>query len=130
MKNGQWVYSFTGEDYETEFFDTEKEILDYIFSDNFDEVTTDGVYIAQIIVHESNIDKSTVETIIEDLKNDAYQEGGEYAESFLEDVTDKQQEELVELLNPIYQKWAEKHNHKPNFFTVENDKYISLDDYT
>ena len=56
-----------------------------------------------------------------------YDEGGEYAENYLDDVTKEQREELEEQLDVVFNAWLEKHDIYPNLYTIpayETDKYI------
>ncbi len=65
--------------------------------------------------------------MIESVQADAYDEGGEYAENYLDDVTKEQREELEEQLDVVFNAWLEKHDLYPNFYTIpahETYKYI------
>lgn len=65
--------------------------------------------------------------VIEAVRVDAYDEGGEYAENYLDDVTKEQREELEEQLDVVFNAWLEKHDLYPNFYTIpayETYKYI------
>lgn len=65
--------------------------------------------------------------VIEAVQVDAYDEGGEYAENYLDDVTKEQREELEEQLDVVFNAWLEKHDLYPNFYTIpayETYKYI------
>lgn len=65
--------------------------------------------------------------MIEAIQTDAYDEGGEYAENYLDDVTKEQREELEEQLDVVFNAWLEKYDLYPNFYTIpayETYKYI------
>lgn len=65
--------------------------------------------------------------VIESVQADAYDEGGEYAENYLDDVTKEQREELEEQLDVVFNAWLEKYDLYPNFYTIpahETYKYI------
>lgn len=65
--------------------------------------------------------------MIEAVQTDAYDEGGEYAENYLDDVTKEQREELEEQLDVVFNAWLEKHDLYTNFYTIpayETYKYI------
>ena len=56
-----------------------------------------------------------------------YDEGGEYAENYLDDVTKEQREELEEQLDCVFKAGLEKYGLYPNFDTIpsyETYKYI------
>lgn len=54
--------------------------------------------------------KADIDNIIEDLVSDAVYIYDEYYNDFLEDVTDKQREELEHNINKVIQNWLDKHN--------------------
>ncbi len=63
-----------------------------------------------------------VNSIIEDIQGRAYDNVGEHAEGFLDDVTDVQKTELGVIINL----WAKKHGIEPNFYSVNNIKEIEV----
>ena len=58
--------------------------------------------------------------MIEDFMERAYDDGGEWAESYLQDVSDEKVEELEGLIV----KWLEKNAQKPNFYRVDDVEEI------
>ena len=86
--------------------------------------TPTGFAVAQFVCPSFGID---AESIIESLQEDAYSEGGEFSEGYLDDVTQEQQEELEEQLNAILDAWMDKYNHHPNFYNVADIKIIRLE---
>lgn len=71
----------------------------------------------------SFIDYLCVDSILERMQEWAYDDVGDFANSYLDDVTDEMKEELDVLICA----WANKHNISPNFFHVGNVKEVSID---
>lgn len=67
-----------------------------------------------------------VDNILEDTYNQVYDEVGEVAESFLEDITPEQQKELEEKLNEVFYNWIKKHKLEPTCYTVADDEFIEV----
>lgn len=67
-----------------------------------------------------------VDVIIEDIQNSTYDECGEVAENYLEDVTKEDKEELSDKLDKVFREWQEQHNYKPNFYTISDEEEIQL----
>lgn len=65
-----------------------------------------------------------VDTILEDASNQVYNEVGEVAEGYLDDVTDEQRKELDELLNNVFYKWIIKHGLEPTCYLIFNEERI------
>lgn len=62
------------------------------------------------------------DSLLEDIGTRAYSEFGECAEDYLTDVTIEHQSILEDELNAVFNKWAEKYNYRPHFYTVKNEK--------
>ncbi|EAE9689110.1 hypothetical protein B0U03_02290 [Listeria monocytogenes] len=60
--------------------------------------------------------------LLELISQDVYDEFGDYAEDYLDDVDQKHQSELQELIID----WAERHNYLPNYFTVSRTETIDI----
>lgn len=67
-----------------------------------------------------------IDCIIENIQEDAYQNGGEWAEGYLEDITKEQANELDEKLNDVLSNWIDKYNIKANWFTVADIERIEI----
>ena len=126
----KWVCSLNEEHWEAiEYFDTKEEAVKYgievvkKFNKNpEEEYLDDGMgstpeeivtmfYVGQIIGSGIPFD---VDYLIEQVQESAYDDGGEFAEDYLDDVTKEDKEELEELvLN-----WFTEHNYMPTWFSV------------
>lgn len=67
-----------------------------------------------------------VDRVIEDIQNTMYDEIGEVAEDYLDDVTTEHLFELEEQLNEVFYKWQEKYNYKPTFYRVISEEIIEV----
>lgn len=63
-----------------------------------------------------------VDRIVDDMGEVAYDECGEWAEDYLDDVTEDQKNELEALIC----QWADKHGLKPTWFMIENIETIKF----
>lgn len=68
--------------------------------------------------------KADVDNIIEDLVSDAVYIYDEYYNDFLEDVTDKQREELEHNINKVIQNWLDKHNLRDYGYLVDDVEQV------
>lgn len=78
-------------------------------------------YIGRLIRPEP---KADVDNIIEDLVSDAVYIYDEYYNGFLEDVTDKQREELENNINKVIQNWLDKHNLRDYGYLVDDVEQV------
>lgn len=59
--------------------------------------------------------------LIDDLRDQAYDEGGDYADDWLDDVNNDDFEDLGNLLDDAVKRWLDRHpEYKPNFYTLTN----------
>ena len=65
--------------------------------------------------------------LLESIQEDAYSEGGEFSEGYLDDVTNEQEAELEAQLNAVFSAWSDKYNHHPNFYNVGHIEIITLE---
>lgn len=78
------------------------------------------------IVEEATNHGVDVDFVIEDIQNSVYEEIGEVAEDYLDDVTKEHREELEEALNKVFYEWQEKYNYKPTFYKVISEEIIDV----
>jgi len=87
---------------------------------NIEDYVEDGffqLYIAEKEDFEPNI---SVDKVIEDLQEQVYDELDD--EDYLENLKDKEKEELEESLNLVLKRFLKKYNLKPNNYLVKNKK--------
>lgn len=85
------------------------------------------VYIGQCEFYKPSL-MGTSYDVIEAVQCAVYDEGGEYAEDYLEDVTKEDREELEAALEVVFQEWITKHNYHPNFYTVPSYEVYRYDE--
>lgn len=68
-----------------------------------------------------------VDSVIENIQETMYDEMGEVAEDYLDDVTTEQLSELEEQLNDVFYAWQERYNHKPTFYRVVNEEILDVE---
>lgn len=61
---------------------------------------------------------------LDHISNAAYDEGGEYADGYLEGVTKEQESDLDKRIADVVNQWADDHGLQPNFYRVANVKEI------
>jgi len=115
---GKWCISSNGESFEGEGLDTKEEAIKEGKFCGYKEL-----YVGRCVENfEPCID---VDDVIERIQENAYDVGGEYAESYLENIKDEELKELNENLNYIFNKWASKYNREVNFYSVVNIEKIN-----
>ena len=65
-----------------------------------------------------------VDDVLERINNTMYDEAGEVAEDYLDNVKDEHKEELEKELNKVFFAWQEKYKYKPNFYIIVDEEVI------
>jgi deoxyribose-phosphate aldolase len=111
--------------------------IDYVFNVN-DGWADDVDYIIQLI---EDLELETIEIgervpvlhkdifnliyLKEEMQEQAYEIADEYAEDYLKDLTTEKAKELEDLILV----WLNENIEQPNFFTVKNEKEISVQEF-
>lgn len=112
----KWCYSLCGHSYYG-VFDTKEEAIKEGEAEAR-EYEKDLFFVARaVITFQPYI---YAEDIIEEIQQNAYDNGGEYAETYLDDVQRKHRDELEEKLNEVLSNWMNKYGYTPNFYSVED----------
>lgn len=139
--NEKWCISLNGEDWESSyFFDAKQEAIDaarrayrYILASNsecdyFDtlggclEDYQDGTfYVGQVCECRPQIDTGYV---IDRLRDDAFDNLGDAAGNFLDNVSAREEDELQELLQAVVDKWLDEYDLRPSGYMIENTDEI------
>lgn len=96
------------------------------YSDVFMDDIDDDImcfYVGRLIRPEP---KADIDNIIEDLISNAAYIYDEYYNAFLEDVTDKQREELEHDINKVIQNWLDKHNLRDYGYLVDDVEQVKV----
>ena len=64
--------------------------------------------------------------VIDYARDRLFDEIGEFAEAYLNDITTEQEKELEEALNNVFYEWHKKHNLFPTCYTIEDEEYVSI----
>lgn len=88
----------------------------------------DVVYIGEVVPYEPEID---ADDVLERLKDNAYNQCGEVADTWLtygkdEDYGDEEETELSNALTQVLRDWLKKHNLEPNFYEIHHIREYSL----
>lgn len=132
--NKEYTFSYNGEDYNNGTFPTVEEALDEAKECWFDchdaSDSVDGrvdVYIGEA---EYYTDGLFVDYIIEQQQEEAYNECGEWAETYLDDITKEEKDILEERLNKVWNEFKKEFNHEATFYTVANEKKYEFNIYS
>jgi hypothetical protein len=126
MKEGKWCYSFNEENFEGDFDTKEQAIDEAIWYYKDDEKDQDFIWVGQIKPVSVGVN---IDSLLEQLGEEAYEEAGEYAEDYLTNVTLSHQKILEQRLNNVLVAWMKEYNYEPNFWAVENVKKIDVSEY-
>ena len=124
--------------YGIEFTDTDNELwqFDYDGYESKEEAIRYGKKLAKIDKETCfRVGKSVpcsmatiyADNIIENAVEQLYEEVGEVSETYLENVTDEQENELEESLNEVFYNWHKKHNLFPTCYTIEDIEYVEVE---
>lgn len=58
--------------------------------------------------------------ILERMAESAYEDAGDVAESWIDDVSKEQRNELTDAISAVITSWLDKHKYQPNFWNVED----------
>jgi hypothetical protein len=123
MKTGKWCYSFNEENFEGDFDTEEQAIAEAIWYYKDDEKDQDFIWIGQ--VEEVGI-SFNIDYVIEAIQENAYDKCGEYAENYLDNVTNEHRQILEDRVQSEVLKWMKEFKYEPNFWTVKNVEKIDV----
>lgn len=116
----EWAYSFNEEAYHGEEPTIEAAIAEALAEfDNNPEEHSDYFWVGQC---KRFYAKGDADLVIDYLQECAYEECGEYAETYLDDVTDAERKELSDFITA----WAARVD-RSNFYTIEKAQKITVE---
>lgn len=123
----RWIADIRESEYEVWESDIYAQTREEVIRKGLDEAKEQGVEVFRIgyIVDESE-PRLDVEDIIERLSDKVYYELGEVADNYLQEITDKEFEELDKGLNDVFEKWTRKYNKKLSCFKVIKEELITV----
>ena len=121
---GKWTYNINESDiWHGENFDTKEQAISEAKKVAIDE-EVNKFYIGET---EPPINIGIdVDRVIEDIQQVMYDDNGEVAECYLEDVDSEHLLELEEKLNEVFFKWQKEHGYEPNFYKIINIEEINI----
>ena len=121
-----WGIQFTEADDEIWYIDYEGyETKEEAINDGLTMINEGSAFrVGRIVPCEiSGID---TDRVIDYARDRLYDEVGEFAETYLNDITTEQEKELEEALNNVFYEWHKKHNLFPTCYTIEDEEYVSI----
>lgn len=112
---GKWCFGQDSEDFRGEFNSKEEAIK--AGKEEVEELLTVGTMYKPTL-------SVSADCVIEQIQIDMYEEYGECAEQYLDNVTSEQREELEKELNKVLDAWIEKNNLQSDFYGVKEIKYV------
>ncbi len=122
VPHGKWMYQMNPDNRDEHWIGSQHDNLEDCLKEAFNEynngISKHGFFlIAQVNHYVPHID---TDDIIEHLRDDAQDNHSDLAESFLDDVTRKQERELEEQLNEVLINWLTRHNLHATFGELQN----------
>ena len=127
MKDGRWILDISetisdiwnGES----FFDTKEEAIEEGY--RWAEKENLKFFRVGLCEFETNYGIEA-DSVIEHIQETTYDEVGEVAEDYLNDVTTEDLLELEEKLNDVFYKWQKEHKYEPNFYRIVATERINI----
>ena len=125
--SGKYVYSFSDDCFMSEGYDTPWEALAAAQKEEKESLSHETHAVVYIgIAGEKWKPRIDGGGIVDMLQANAYDIGGEFAESYLQGVTKEEIDELTDVLTKAFDAWAAKHGYEPDFYPVENVQEYEL----
>lgn len=127
MKDGRWILD-TSERisdiwYGESFFDTKEEAI----QEGYRLAEKENLKFFRVGLCESETNYGIdVDNVIEHIQETTYDEVGEVAEDYLNDVTTEDLLELEKKLNDVFYKWQKEHKYEPNFYRIVATERINI----
>lgn len=127
MKDGRWILDinetisdiWNGES----FFDTKEEAIE----EGYRWAEKENLKFFRVGLCESETNYGIdVDSVIEHIQETTYDEVGEVAEDYLDDVTTEDLLELEEKLNDVFYNWQKEHKYEPNFYRIVATERINI----
>lgn len=122
----KYAFSFNGEDYNGCDEKNIKKVIKNLIKDRelqgeFDRLGHAVIHIGETVGYADN-GEDCYDEIIDCFQQNAYEFGGEYAESYLDAVSKEAEEYLKKELNKIWKKFKKINKEVASFYQVENVK--------
>lgn len=125
------AYSFDGENYNcldaTTIKEAVKEVIDNIdFDDEMDCYGNLVIYIGEQVPYSEDKGSDCYDNVIDYFKENAYDEGGEYAEYYLDTISSEAEKFLKDGLDKLFTEFLKINNEKKNYYSLENCKEYQI----
>lgn len=127
MKKENWIVKLSEEAPEIWYSDIEcgsKEEAIKLGSESAKEGNLKSFWIGRTVA--CGMSSISVDRVLDDAREQLYDEVGEVSETYLDNTSTEQDKELEEKLNEVFYEWHKKHNLFPTCFTVEDVEQIKF----
>lgn len=123
----EWIAEITDTDSEIWYADIEGDSREDVIADGIEYAKEEGLSIFRI-GRKIQVDIPTVnaDSILDDAYEQVYDEMGEVAEGFLDNVPTKQYMELEERLNEVFYNWIKKYKLEPTCYKIAEEEIIEI----
>lgn len=118
----KWCYSLNGEEYEG-LYDSKEDAIEE-GNERAYENEQETFWVGK--AEKTFVPGVDVENLLENIRDNACAEGGEFAEDYLMHTTTEQERELEEKLNEVLHEWLDKYKHEVNFYSVIGEEEIAV----
>ena len=124
MSNKKWCYSKNGENFYGEF-DTKEEAIEEAIEEAKEDYGDDctEIYIGNPVLFVPEVNACSV---IDNLIENACEHGGEYADSYLTNISKEEINDLEKRLTETFNQWAKETKNEPTFYGVENIELVKI----
>lgn len=125
------AYSFNGEDYScldaTTIEEAVKEVINNIdFDDEMDCYGNLVVHIGEQVPYAEDRGSECYDNVIDYFQENAYEEGGEYAEHYLGTISSEAENFLKDGLDKLFTEFLKMNDEKKNYYSIENSKKYEI----
>jgi hypothetical protein len=124
-QEGKWIYSTDNETFTTgDYFDTKELAIEGGKAEYTWQSECPVFYVGQVksVGFSIYVDP---DSILERIAESVYDEVGEVAADYLNDVEKEHFQTLEDELNDVVRKWMDKYGYNPTFFSVVNIEKVS-----
>ncbi|BFN03892.1 hypothetical protein [Clostridium tetani] len=130
MKNKkckEWIAEITDTDNEIWSTDIEGDSREDVIADGMEYAKEEGLASFRIGRRiQVGIPTINVDSILDNAYEQLYDEVGEAAEGFLNNVSTEQGQELENKLDEVFYNWVKKHKLEPTCYTIVDDEIIEV----
>ncbi|AGB62715.1 hypothetical protein [Bacillus phage phiAGATE] len=129
--SGKWTYNTSEDDawhfYDQDMFDTKEEAIaagKREFEEHWADIS--GFYVGQAEEIGISFPYIDADSVLETFADSVYDDVGEVAEGYLQDVSDDDLNGLQYALSVALRKWLIEKKHEPDFYHMNNIEFVPL----